>query len=537
MAAVMGALLFAYGPRRLVELPLGLPVLALALAGPIAVWAIGGLEQPLLAALLSWAAVLLLPELEAPRRSRLWTAGGLLALLCLTRPDGPLFTATFAAALVLAGGFRRTAFADGLRLALPSAGAVGGQLAFRLLYYGDWVVNTARAKVAFSFGRFADGASYVGDGLLWLGGLTALALLGVVAAIDRRHRYRTFLLLVPLLAWLCYVAAVGGDIFPARRHLVPAVVLLALLAAEGLRWLCARGPRAALAGGVAGLTALIALGFAQSRDPENDRAIHERWEWDGLVLGNLLQEAFAAQRPLVAVDAAGTIPYFSRLPALDMLGLNDRFLASNPPPDFGKGFLGHELGNGAYVLSRAPDIVVMCLPTGSARGCFRSGKELVADPAFRQAYQLVNLKGREPHRVRTLAWVRKEGRIGIRREEGLVEIPGLLFATGKRGVARLDSERVLRGELERGAAARVHVELGAGSWRVRAVGTGRLRLVLRPADRAAAAASPARHADGEGGLIWSGPAQKVDVLVRAGKEPARIERIVFERITDADEAR
>ena len=57
----------------------------------------------------------------------------------------------------------------------------------------------------------------------------------------------------------------------------------------------------------------------------------------------MLKEAFGDQQPLYAVDNAGCLPNFSGLPALDMLGLNDHYLAHHPPPNIGTGYLGHEL--------------------------------------------------------------------------------------------------------------------------------------------------------------------------------------------------
>ena len=54
--------------------------------------------------------------------------------------------------------------------------------------------------------------------------------------------------------------------------------------------------------------------------------------------GRLLGAAFEREQPLLAATAAGALPFFSRLPALDMLGLNDRFLARNPPPNLGQDY-------------------------------------------------------------------------------------------------------------------------------------------------------------------------------------------------------
>src|SRR5262249_42531018 len=132
--------------------------------------------------------------------------------------------------------------------------------------------------------------------------------------------------------------------------------------------------------------AVAALLYLGPRDPTYLASRTERWEWDGQKVGAMLATAFSAQQPLLAVDAAGTLPYFSDLPVVDMLGLNDRWLPLHPPRNFGTGYMGHELGNGAYVLSRQPDLVIPCVATGGLHGCFRSGNELLALPAFRSGW-------------------------------------------------------------------------------------------------------------------------------------------------------
>jgi len=63
----------------------------------------------------------------------------------------------------------------------------------------------------------------------------------------------------------------------------------------------------------------------------------EHFEWRAEVLGHSLRRAFAApadQPPRLAVDAAGALPYFSGLPALDMLGLSDRTIATSTAPSW-----------------------------------------------------------------------------------------------------------------------------------------------------------------------------------------------------------
>ena len=41
-----------------------------------------------------------------------------------------------------------------------------------------------------------------------------------------------------------------------------------------------------------------------------------------------------------------------------MLGLTDAHLAREKDETYGSGFIGHELGDGRYVLGREPDLVI-----------------------------------------------------------------------------------------------------------------------------------------------------------------------------------
>lgn len=432
--------------------------LALAVASPMAAWLIGGLEQPMVAGLLALGVLLTRPLAESRPDAPVWPAATALALLCLTRPDGPLLVALVALGLLLARGPSRESLWLAIRLGLPGLAATAAQLVFRLAYYGDYVPNTARAKLALSADRLEAGWSYVAGGAVWMWPTVGLALLCLW-----RPRRCLFLVAVPLVGWLAYVVFVGGDIFPSRRHLVPAVVLLGFAASSGVTGLLAARRRAIAA------AVLVAVGVGigwQARlslaDPENHRAVGRMWEWDGQVIGRLLSRAFAKEQPVLAVDAAGCLPYFSGLPALDMLGLNDRYLATHPPPEFGTGFAGHELGDGDYIWERRPDLIVMCSPRGAQKGCFRSGREIRGHRGFRRAYSKVRFEGRDPYPVRSVIWVRRRGRIGMKVSEAEIAIPGFLFG-GRRVIAALGPGGRLAAEIPPRKAAWVAVPEAAGA--------------------------------------------------------------------------
>jgi arabinofuranosyltransferase len=406
--------------------PVVIGLAVLALSHGVAIWAIGGLEQPLYVALLAWMFVCLLRE-EVPGRTPLVT-GLLLALIVLTRPDGALIVLLVALGLLLSGGLSKRILRDVIVVSALPAAAWVCQLIFRLLYYGDWIPNTAYVKVSWSIQHTWDGLRYMLSASLRHAPFVILALVIAVTARPFRRRH----LIVPIvvaLGWAAYVTSIGGDLFPGRRHFLPVLVCGAVFVSAGWRTSILGRPRLAIQ--VAILVLASATYFIlQSRDPENIHARYERWEWDCAKLASMLGSAFSAQAPLFAADPIGCAGYFSKLPMLDMMGLNDRHIARTRPPDFGQGYIGHELGDGRYVLARGPDLVLFCSPAGSAIGCFRSGIELAALPDFRNQYPLVNMAPpAAPYRSRV--WVRTGSlRIGMTESPGHIRIPGFLFASG-----------------------------------------------------------------------------------------------------------
>ncbi len=479
MAAAVVAVLHACRPTSPAAAWLVLmTLLFLSLSGPVAVWAIGGMEQPLVAGLLAWAIALSYPWLDARRPSFRQVQGAALCfgLLCLTRPDGPLFTAAAIAAILLIGRFTGDAVRTGAYLGALPLVLSGLQLAFRLHYYGEWVPNTALVKVSPSIKYALDGARYVGHGVVAMWPLVALA--AASATVSLRTGFlaaRTVLLSVLAVAWAGYLIVIGGDIFPAWRHFVPLLVLLTLMVAGGVQWVIRQGrPRLEAGAGVLMAVLLGAFWMVGSRDPVNADAMAERWEWDGQVIGTLLRETFGPQKPLLAVDAAGALPYWSELPAVDMLGLNDHYLPRHPPKDRQTIGIGHDLGDGRYVLGRAPDLVVFGIATGGEHGFFRSAREMQHDPEFWRDYTLVDFEGTEPYVARARIWVRKNGgRIGIRRSPEQIVIPGFVLSGGPGSVARRGRSGSMTLALSPGHPARIDgLDMPEGRWRIEARASG-----------------------------------------------------------------
>jgi arabinofuranosyltransferase len=521
------ALLYVYRPRSLGgAMPALLGGLGMVLTSPVAAWSIGGLEQPLLGALIAWATILAYRFTDGSASRRTATGiGVLLGLANLTRPDAFLFTATICGAVAVVTWFDARTWKPLARIVAISSTFVVGQLLFRILYYHDWVPNTAHVKLAFTATRVTQGWKYVTDAEPYLTSLILLTLAGAAAATTRRTSLRRVILPIASAAvWTAYVVVIGGDISPARRHLVLTIILMSLVVAEGIHALSGYRLRRRAAAWAFAALSLVMLARMEDRDPEKQHAIDDTWVWSGRDVGRFLSQAFQTERPLVAVDAAGTLPFYSELPCLDMLGLNDRVIATIHPADFGTGFAGHELGNGPYILSRKPDLIVFHNSSGDIEPVWRGGREMKSSPEFGRYYQLVTFE--TPTRMQSHMWARKEdGRIAVTRTDDEVTVPGYLLSTPQGGVAKIDPEGRLALQVDASHPGSVSVDLRAGHWSVRVETLGDVNVTVADRDH---------RSDGAGNAdIDLGPKReddpvKVAVAVRPG-DRGYVRQVIFRR--------
>lgn len=189
--------------------------------------------------------------------------------------------------------------------------------AFRLLFYGSPLPNSAVVKGLSGAASVWLGLRYLGNGLLewWplLLGLPALA-----------HRYRSLApAILPVAAWLIVVVARGGDWMPGSRYLLPLLVLLVLAIGLTPRRLCLSATAIMILVSLVRMVPLEEPGAFRPGDLWRAMAKHRvqsRW-WEAV--GTWLGEEFQSQT-LIAVGPAGAIPYASNLPTFDLYGLNTR---------------------------------------------------------------------------------------------------------------------------------------------------------------------------------------------------------------------
>jgi len=367
-----------------------------ALSSPIAVWMIGGLEQPLLIGLLAWTLVLTARFFRTEKQSSLVSASLLLAGVVLTRADGFTFPLLIFAAVAIAQLRRRRTPAPALLVLIAPAVAYTSQLAFRLRYYHEWLPNTAYIKVSFTLQRLVEGLRYVASGSAAEFGVLVLAVIGCIqlwrapagseaglgGGRETGHSLATLYLVIGIGTGL-YLVLIGGDIFPAVRHFLPVILVLCFAAVHSAMF--AYDSRNKLRPGTAVALICLALLVVWSRH-QAVRAVYERWEWQDKELGLYIKQHFPPSA-VVASDAAGATPFYSELQAIDPLGLNDRHIAHMKFANKGHGALGHEFGDGKYVLDHKPDIILFGA-SGEARPHLPSDFMIFNDPRFQQDYEL-----------------------------------------------------------------------------------------------------------------------------------------------------
>lgn len=362
--------------------------LGLLVSWPFVFWSGAGLEAPLFGLLLVGLAIRLTAENAFAEGSAWGTAAGLLAV-AVCRPEGPWFAAwgVLAALWTTSREARRRVLST---CSLVAAG-YGALLLVRVGYYGEPLPNTFYAKVGGGPFTLLRGGAYLADYLVRGGGLpmTLLVLASGVrsAGAGNGGRGPSLLPAFALLgAGIVFTVLVGGDglyCFRFVAHLLPPAWPFAARGAERigsfavlrmssflrrrgearllalLERIDARGKGRWLSFALLGV-ALFAVSQPLRTDERllpgvnNHRVRESELAW--LELGRALARVFPSDA-LLATNIAGKVPYGSKLPTVDILGLTDRAIARTPMPSMGKGYAGHEKANVAYVLERRPTVL------------------------------------------------------------------------------------------------------------------------------------------------------------------------------------
>lgn len=267
-----------------------------------------------------------------------------MAAAILTRPDSTIIVAIFIASgiirLIREGTSKRETRMRILFFILPVVLIVGAWLTWKLWYYGNILPNTFYSKIASPTSAWR-GVYYIYSFLLSYLFFPFILVLFFAARqmVRKENRYLVIILLV-LFCWGLYMIVTGGD-HMEFRFFVPILPFLVVL----ILWILFAYFRRPLVRFIficlifSG-TAYHAATFADSVDPAitiyplqqyGGYFTRENEEWSAI--GKTLYRAFPGRRDVrIATTAAGAIPFYSKLPAVDMLGINDAWVARHGDP-------------------------------------------------------------------------------------------------------------------------------------------------------------------------------------------------------------
>ena len=328
-------------------------------------YATGGLETMLVTALLVWCFRVAV-SLKTPDDwtvPRLFILSVLAGLAVLTRMDAGVFLLVIAGLLGLKWLVLDKSIGAKLGLAfvaaVPAVALIGGWLVWKIGYYGDIFPNTYYVKLSDQ----ADPVQTYLRGIFFVGkfAISYLVLPFLVILIVRFFKIvkdLNWLALVGILAiWSVYIIQTGGD-FMEFRFMVAAIPLLSIMMVAGLRHL--GNFRFLMLIAIVGASAFHGGTFQRTGGIEAIRELHghvmsppENWK----KIGEAYNRYFAdlEPTPVLALGAAGAMPYYSRLPVIDMLGLTDEWVAKNGEVYSSRP--GHQrAGNHAYMIERGVNL-------------------------------------------------------------------------------------------------------------------------------------------------------------------------------------
>jgi len=310
----------------------GAALLAVALLGTnytFSAFATSGLETQMQTFLILAGVSLAFPIAEQRRSSvrRSVAFSVVCAAALLTRLDSAIPVLVLFVYLLM-NPARRAARAA---LVLPALLVVGSWFLWRHAYYGSWLPNSYYAKGAmFSLDILKGGVLYL-LGFFLSYCLLPLAFLFLFMFRDILARRETRVLACICALWCLYIMRVGGD-FMEYRFVVPVLPFVFILVSGTLCALRSRTIETAFVTMLLLCSLFHAVTFRGTPGVESVPKLRDyvtgesgHWELAGKVLGELFPEGGVT----LAATAAGAIPYYSKLPAVDMLGMNDAWIARN----------------------------------------------------------------------------------------------------------------------------------------------------------------------------------------------------------------
>ncbi|MGC8737861.1 MAG: ArnT family glycosyltransferase [Candidatus Hydrogenedens sp.] len=374
-------------------------VLILGSMGAFTSWAMSGMETSMTAFLI-FLSILLFGAFISRNKELLsgyFLVGVVIALAVMSRPDAGIILPVLVFCSFL-HAFKEKQYFNPIFIILGFSLVFIPYFIWRYNYYGWLLPNTFYVKVGSSKEQIKRGLTYAfyflkGTSLIW----APFIMLQIfpLKTLEKRG-YVVFSMSLAVLLNMLYVISVGGDCMPAHRFYTPITPLLVAVSAYSL-----------FLPGVSyfrSLLLVIIIVIFNLWQLKNDPYLYERIVADvvaerGKETGLWLRDN-VPPNSLLATNTAGSVAYYSHLKIIDMLGLNDEHIAHREIKTLGKGFAGHEKGDGKYVLSRKPDYIMFGSATGNKEPRFVSDREMAVEAEFQKNYvykQYILPSGRALH--------------------------------------------------------------------------------------------------------------------------------------------
>ncbi len=312
---------------------------------------VDGLETPLYMAIQMLLMLQWMRDLDRGALSPMY--GVWAALLCLARPDGALFVGLATFLFFRFCPLSQEALIRSLYAVVAWSALFVPYFVWHWFYYGHPLPNTFYAKMGGEWELFLRGIYRLLKWHLELGSL--LSVVFVFYAVLKRSSPYTTILVAAIVSRVILVLWSGGEAMGHHRFMAPAVPVYWLLFHLGLcAWLShssLQGSwiRKALSASPMILFVLL-IGISLSHLPRCQRYA-KGLSQAHIRLGQWIDQN-TSSNARIAVGDAGAIPYYANRHTIDIMGLNEPYLAHLP------GRLGHKIDT-EYVLAQKPDIVIL----------------------------------------------------------------------------------------------------------------------------------------------------------------------------------
>jgi hypothetical protein len=351
-----------------------LSLMVIGTMAPFAAWTLGGLETVFLCMLI---VLFVLIETQCVRR-RFYLSPLILLAIALTRPEGIML---FFVMLLYRIWQQDTGVKQNLISGAIFLFPYGLFLIWRSARYGYLLPNTAYLKLASNLNTAKLAFEWVIQFFVLNPLLTLILVISLTILVRERYLLKGSWLLINLImgSFIMFVLYAGRDWMPHHRFLAPVVPLLGLYVAKVLDRV-QMGKLKVASYTLTALTSIFSLYMAMTiyRSTTVEFGVYT----NGLVRGGEWIKQNTDPDDIIAVSDGGVLAYYSGRETIDIVGLNNEYIAHSElksDPD--------------YVLQLQPQIIQLhleFLPTGDYHGTndYPQTTEILNHPAFDNCYEL-----------------------------------------------------------------------------------------------------------------------------------------------------